>query len=94
MQVSEGELLRRMRAIAGFTQTKMAKLMNCDKSLISRLESGAVSVTLKRAMVWADKTGNQDMLIAFVAGSQVVAETLVHTSGILGFASMLFINLF
>ncbi len=94
MQVSEGELLRRMRAIAGFTQTHMAKLMNCDKSLISRLESGAVAVTLNRAMTWAIKTGNQDMLLAFVSSSTVVAETLVHTQGIIGFAAMFFINLF
>lgn len=94
MQISEGELLRRMRALAGYTQTQMAKMLNVDKSVISRIESGVVAVTLKRAMVWADKTGNQDMLLAFVAGSQVVAETLIHTQGIIGFASMLLINFF
>lgn len=90
MQVTEGELLRRMRAIAGFTQTHMATLMNCDKSLISRLESGAVAVTLNRAMTWAIKTGNQDMLVAFVSSGPIVAEALINTPGVIGAASILF----
>ncbi|MFD1066648.1 helix-turn-helix domain-containing protein [Oceanobacillus locisalsi] len=89
MQISEGELLRRMRAIAGYTQTHMAKLMNCDKSLISRIENGSVAVTLNRAMVWAVKTGNQDMLIAFVSSGTIVAETLINTPGVIGVVSIL-----
>ncbi|GIO25301.1 helix-turn-helix transcriptional regulator [Oceanobacillus sp. J11TS1] len=92
MDFTEGELLRRMRALAGYTQTQMAKLMNCDKSTISRMEKGLIALTLSNAMRWAHKTNNQDMLIAFIAGGQVMAESIA-TSGILGFASMLFIKI-
>lgn len=89
MQISEGELLRRMRALSGLNQTQLAKKLNVDKSVISRVEKGTIAVTLSRAMEWANKTGNQDMLIAFIAGSQTMADIVASTPGILSFINLL-----
>lgn len=90
MELTEGNLVRRMRLLAGYTQQQMADLMGfSSKSTISRIENDKIALTLRDAKRWAAETDNQDMLIAFIMGAQQVADVAMSVPGLVGFLSPL-----
>lgn len=82
---AEGLVLRKMRLLAGFSQEKMAQLMNVSRSTISRYENGNIAVTLRDAKAWAMKTDNQDMLVAFIMTGQQIGDVVTNIPQVVSF---------
>jgi len=57
-----GELLRECRIGIGFTQMELARRLNIDRSIISRIENGEISPAYELVKRWAIVTNSRDVI--------------------------------
>ena len=76
-----GDLLRKMRLIAGLTQENMASKMHMSRSTISRLENEEIEIRITDFWDWVKTTQGQDMLITFMMSADILttAPTVINT---------------
>ncbi len=75
-----------MRLKRGFTQDQMAERMCLNRSTISRMENGKITVTLRDAMIWSQKTSNQDLLLSFIANADVIGDSITSLPTVVSLA--------
>lgn len=76
-----GDLLRKMRLIAGLTQENMASKMHMSRSTISRLENEEIEIRITDFWDWVKTTQGQDMLITFLMSADIITSmpTIINT---------------
>ncbi|WP_289139877.1 helix-turn-helix domain-containing protein [uncultured Brevibacillus sp.] len=71
-----GPVMEACRKRAGFTQAKLAELLNCTPSTISEFEKNQRTLKVNFLRDWAKVTNSNDVVVAFIYGEQAVRELI------------------
>ena len=66
-----GEVLRKTRKDAGFTQEDIGEILIRDRSSISKLETDSLTLYISDAIKWMDATKRHDIIFALISGLDV-----------------------
>jgi len=79
--VEFGSVLRKMRKEAGMSQEDIAHELHMSISNVSRLETDKYELKAVDLVNWANATGTQDLLIAFMCSVDVsVVQQILEAS--------------
>jgi len=88
--VEFGQILRKMRKEAGFSQEELAEELHISRSNISRLETNNLELKASDLVNWCNVTNAQEVLIAFLLGAdgigmmQQILDIMATTSTLVG----------
>lgn len=71
-----GTLLRKMRLKRGFTQDDLAERLNISRTNISKMENGKQGIQVEDFFAWVKSTNGQELLIAFLHNTDIIAAGL------------------
>ncbi|MUG68665.1 helix-turn-helix domain-containing protein [Paenibacillus campinasensis] len=63
-----GALMQAVRERAGYSQEKLAEIMNRTQSCISKIETDRKMPDLVTFMTWIEATGAKEVAVAFLCG--------------------------
>lgn len=63
-----GAILIACRERAGFTQEKLAELLNLSRSCVSKFERNKKILDMNTLMQWADATNAREVVVAYMYG--------------------------
>ena len=68
MKLDFGGILHACRERAGYSQEKMAEVLNLSRSCISKIEKNHKLPNIYTIMAWAEKTNTREVLVAYMYG--------------------------
>lgn len=63
-----GAIMQACRERAGFSQEKMAELLNRSRSCVSKFENDHKTPDMPTFLKWCEVTGGKEVLVAFLCG--------------------------
>lgn len=79
-----GAVLKDMRKKAGMSQEEIAHELHMSISNISRLETGKYEAKIADAWRWANATGSQDVLLAFLCSVDIsIVQQILDSSTVI-----------
>lgn len=78
-----GTIMQACREKAGFSQEKMAEILNRSRSCISKFENGHKVPDLQTMVQWAEVTGTREVIISFIYGMDglTILQNLITVAG-------------
>lgn len=78
-----GAIMQACRERAGFSQEKLAELMNRSRSCISKFEKDHKVPDMPTMMRWADLTNAREVVIAYMYGldGMTIMQQILQISG-------------
>lgn len=68
-----GVVLQKCREKAGFSQERLAELLNRSRSCISKIENGHKVLDAQTLVQWTEVTGTREVVVSFLYGMDSVS---------------------